>query len=145
MSNQSSSMKPLVCLWATVTCRHDGGWEYTAELENEETEADVSFDLQFDLLAITPPFGAPLAGSLSAAGNGPITKTGLRTLGIPPKKQFSRSGNFPGFKDPTYWVAVYEASHKFDLTNVAWSNYMPSPEAPDTEDKDDDKKPGTKK
>jgi hypothetical protein len=144
LSNQSSSMRPLVCLWATVVCRHDGGWEYTAELENEETEADVSFDLQFDILAISPPFGAPLAGSLSAAGNGPITTTGLRTHGVPPKKQFQRSGQFSGFQDPTYWAAVYEASHKFDLTNVAWKNYRPSPEEPEYEDKDD-KKPGTKK
>jgi hypothetical protein len=78
LSNQSSSMKPLVCLWATVVCRHDGGWDYTSELENEETQADVSFDLQFDILAVSQPFGAPLSGSLSAAGNGPITKTGLR-------------------------------------------------------------------
>ena len=144
LSNQSSSMKPLVCLSATVVCRHDGGWEYTAELENEETEADVSFDLQFDILAVTPPFGAPLAGSLSAAGNGPITKTGLRAQGVPPKKTFSRSGHFPGFQDPTYWATVYEASHKFDLTNVAWKNYLPSPEEPEYEDKPD-KKPGTKK
>lgn len=144
LSNQSSSMKPLVCLWATVVCRHDGGWEYTAELENEETEADVSFDLQFDILAVSPAFGAPLAGSLSAAGNGPITKTGLRIHGIPPKKQFSRSGHFPGFQDPTYWLAVYEASHKFDLTNVAWKNYLPSPEEPDYEDTGD-KPSGTKK
>lgn len=144
LSNQSSSMKPLVCWWATVVCRHDGGWEYTAELENEETEADVSFDLQFDILAVTPAFGAPLAGSLSAAGNGPITKTGMRIQGIPPKKTFSRSGHFPEFQNPTYWAAVYDASHKFDLTNVAWKNYLPTPEEPDYEDKDE-KKPGTKK
>lgn len=146
LSNQSSTMKPLVCLWANVVCRHDGGWEYTAELENEETEADVSFDLQFDILGVTPPFGAPLAGSLSAAGNGPITKTGMRIQGIPPKKQFARSGHFSGFQDPTYWAAVYEASHKFDLTNVAWKNYMPGPDEGEYEDKEDDKnKPGTKK
>jgi len=146
LSNQSSSMKPLVCLWAIVVCRHDGGWEYTAELENQETEADVSFDLQFDILGVTPPFGAPLAGSLSAAGDGPITKTGLRIHGIPPKKQFARSGQYAGFQDPTYWAAVYAASHKFDLTNAAWRNYLPSPEEPDYEDTgDDNNNPGTKK
>ncbi len=145
LSNQSSSMKPLVCLWATFVCRHDGGWEYNAELENQETEADVSFDLQFDMLAVTPPFGAPLAGSLSAAGDGPITKSGMRIHGIPPKKTFSRSGHFAGFQDPTYWATVYEASHKFDLTHVAWKNYMPTPEEPDYEDKEDNNQAGTKK
>jgi hypothetical protein len=94
-------------------------------------------------LSKTPPFGALLPGDLSAAGDGEITKIGFRTQGKPPKKQFDRNGHFPGFQDPTYWAAVYEASHKFDLF-VAWKNYMPSPEEPDYEDKDD-KKPGTKK
>lgn len=144
LGNQSSGMKPLVCLWATVVCRHDGGWVYTAELENEETEADVSFDLQFDITGLTPPFGAPLPGDLSAAGNGPVTKTGMRIYGIPPKKRFTRSGNFHAFRDPAYWAAVYEASHKFDLSNVAWENYLPGPEEPDYEDKDDGTA-GTKK
>ena len=57
-------MKPLTCLWANFVCRHDGSWHYTAELENEETEADVSFDLQFDLIGVSSPFGAVLKGQL---------------------------------------------------------------------------------
>ncbi|HBH79458.1 MAG TPA: hypothetical protein DDY39_06490, partial [Nitrospira sp.] len=76
-------MKPLTCLWANFVCRHDGSWNYTAELENEETEADVSFDLQFDLVGVSSPFGAVLKGQLSASGNGAITKTGLRAIGVP--------------------------------------------------------------
>jgi hypothetical protein len=113
-------------------------------LENEETEADVSFDLQFDILGVAPPFGAPLPGQLSAAGDGPVTKIGMRTRGIPPKHQFLGRGRFPGFQDPAYWATVYEASHKFDLTNAAWDNHMPIPEGPEYEDKDDHE-PGTKK
>jgi hypothetical protein len=145
LSNQSATMKPLVCLWATVVCNHDGSWKFTAELENEEEEADVSFDLQFDILGVNPPFGDALPGDLSAAGSGPLSKTGMRIKGIPPKDTFSDSGHFAAFRDPTYWAAVYEAGHKFNLINVAWRNYQPSPEEPDYEDKDDDKKPGTKK
>jgi hypothetical protein len=142
MSTQSSRMKPLVCLWANFVCRHDGVWNYTAELENEETEADVSFDLQFTMQGVTPPFGKALPGQLSASGNGPVTKAGLRAIGVPPKKVFSAAGHFAGFEDPAYWFQVYAATGKFTL-EPAWKNYAPTPEAPD-EDPDKDKK-GTKK
>lgn len=145
MSHQSSSMLPLRCLSASFTCRHDGSWAYTAELENEETEADVSFELQFTLVGVTPPFGAPLRGDLSAAGTGPVTKTGMRIQGIPPKKQFIAPGHFAGFEDPTYWAQVCAASEKFEFAAVAWKNYAPSPEAPDTEDPPDEPKPGSNK
>lgn len=143
-SHQTATLKDLVCLWAVVVCRHDGGWEYEAELENEEEEADVSFDLQFELQSVNPPFGLVLPGDLSAAGDGEITKTGMRIHGIPPKKKFSRTGHFAGFRDPTYWAEVYQAAHTFKLF-PAWKNYLPTPEEPDYEDKDDDKKPGTNK
>lgn len=146
LSNQSATMHPVVCQWATVICRHEGGWTFTAELENEESEADVSFDLQFDILGVSPPFGAPLPGELSASGNGPITKTGRRIHGTPPKRVFDTGGYFAAFEDPTYWAEVHEASAKFDLTHVAWKNYLSMPEAPEYEDKEDDKnKPGTKR
>ena len=147
MSNQSSSMKPLTCLWANFVCRHDGSWSYTAELENEETEADVSFDLQFDLIGVSSPFGAVLKGQLSASGNGPITKTGLRVLNIPPKKSFSDSDDFAGFQNPAYWAQVYAATGKFSFppNGVAWKSYAPPPEAPDEDPDKDDKKPGSSK
>lgn len=147
MSNQSSSMKPLTCLWANFVCRHDGSWNYTAELENEETEADVSFDLQFDLVGVSSPFGAVLKGQLSASGNGAITKTGLRAIGVPPKKTFSYSAVFAGFQNPAYWAEVYAATGKFSFppNGVAWKNYAPPPEAPDEDPDKDEKKPGSGK
>jgi hypothetical protein len=147
LSNQSSSMKPLLCNAATMVCHHDGQWLYTAEFENQETEADCSFDLQFDLLGINPPFGASLPGALSAAGDGPVTEVGLRTMGTPSADSFTAPpGNYSQFRDPDYWGQVYNAAYKFDLTSVAWENYAPSPDEGEYEDKDDDpKKPGTSK
>jgi hypothetical protein len=133
LSNQNH-MKPLICLSATVVCRHSGGWEYTAELENQETEADCDFDLQFDLIGPSPAFGKPLQGQLSAAGDGSVTQIGYRIHGVPPKRSFAITGHFAGFQDPAYWQTVYEGAHRFDLTNVAWRDYKGTPEAPDTED-----------
>jgi hypothetical protein len=118
--------KPLICHTAVVTCRHDGRWEFTAHLENQETEADCSFDLQFDLVGVSRPFGAVLMGQLSAAGTGRVTKIGLRIQGVPPDKTFQTTGHFHGFQDPVYWEEILSASEKFDLI-PAWQSYLPTP------------------
>lgn len=137
-SNQPK-MNPLICLWAKLECSHDGAWTLSAEFENQEEDADCSFDLQVDLQDLPTPFGAVLSGSLSAAGHGEVTKTGLRTRGIPPRKAFTTPITmFAGFQDPHYWTALYDgAIPKFALLPVAWQDYKGWPGEPDYEEKDE--------
>jgi hypothetical protein len=123
--------KPLVCQLATVILRHNGSWEFTALVENQETEADCSFDLQFDLIGLSTPFGAVLPGDLSAKDS----TSGSAIHGIPSSRSFSRQDHFAGFRDPAYWEQVLGATHKFDLF-VAWNDYEPTPEEPDSADDD---------
>ncbi|PEL43361.1 hypothetical protein [Bacillus toyonensis] len=125
--SHETNPKPLICSKATVVCRHDGSWEFTASLENQETQADCSFDLQFSVIGVSQPFGAVLKGDLSAAGDGPITKIGFRTKGIPSTKTFTQIGRFDGFRNSVYWEEIFNATEKFELF-PAWINYQSPPD-----------------
>ncbi|MGG5787935.1 hypothetical protein ACQ3VH_12785 [Bacillus pretiosus] len=138
--SQENNPKPLICSQANVTCRHDGGWEFNAYLENQETEADCSFDLKFSVNGISQPFEILLSGDLSASGNGSVTKIGMRTHGIPPAKTFSRTGHFDGFRNPLYWEEFLKASGKFEFLPPAWNNYQPLPDDPRGDAPGDDPK-----
>ncbi|RKH12110.1 hypothetical protein D7X74_24180 [Corallococcus sp. CA047B] len=115
--------KPLVCQSATVILRHNGSWAATAFLENEEEEADCSFDLQFKLEGVSSPFGLVLSGDLSGKGS----TQGTALLGIPSSQTFSRQDRFAGFSSPTYWEEVLGATFRFELF-VAWNDYEGYPE-----------------
>ncbi|ADO71977.1 hypothetical protein [Stigmatella aurantiaca] len=123
--------KPLVCQWATVTLRHNGSWEAQAFLENQEEEADCSFDLQFKLEGLSSPFGAVLPGDLS----GKDSTKGSALQGVPSSHTFSRQDHFAGFSNPSYWEEVLSATHRFELF-VAWDDYEGYPEEPEYEDKE---------
>jgi hypothetical protein len=131
--------KPVVCTTAQVTCRHDGGYIFTASVENQETKADCTyFRIDFTCDWPGPPaFGAGLEGALSAAGEGEVTEKGLRTLGIPSKDDFSKSGFVDAFRDPFYWSDFVGTTGKFELNIARFKDYEPGQDAPDTDpDKD---------
>lgn len=136
--------KPLVCHAAQVVLRHDGGYEFTADVENQETEADADFDLQFSLVGTSPPYGLVGEGQLSRKhdkdGIGP-TPEGLATKGVPFRRTFSWPGSSDLLRDPVFWKSVVEASHKFEFF-IAWDHNKGYPEEPDKEDPDDPAPPG---
>ncbi|MCC6175963.1 MAG: hypothetical protein IT305_11710 [Chloroflexi bacterium] len=121
--------KPVVCSTASVVCRHSGGWEFTAHVENKEPKADCSLDVQFDLSGVSPPFGAVVSSDLSAPGS----SAGLSLYGVPSQRTLTRPGTFTGFQNPSYWESVLGATGKFSLI-AAFENYAPTPEAPDSPD-----------
>lgn len=125
--------KPLVCQSALIPVRHNGSREFTAFLENQEEQADCSFDLQFKLEGVSSAFGAVVPGDLSAKGS---TK-GLAVYSIPSSRTFSRQDHFAGFTHPTFLEEVLSATHKFELS-VAWQDCAGYVEEPDYEDKPDD-------
>ncbi len=125
--------KPLVCTSAAVTIRHNGSWEFTAYVENQETKADCSFDVQFRLVAVSSPFGAVLPGDLSMKGG----TEGTVLLGIPSSRTFSRQGNSAALTSPAYWEEVLGANYVFEFGAVAWQDYAGYPEEPDSEDPPD--------
>ncbi|HDR7359781.1 TPA: hypothetical protein QCX16_003191 [Bacillus toyonensis] len=127
--SKENNPKPLVCSYAKVICRHDGSWEISADLKNLETKADCDFILSFSVNGVSSPFGIILEGSLSAFGNGPITKSGLGALGVPSSKNFPKPGHFDGFRDPVYWNEFLNAIEKFELIPT-FRNYQPTPEDP---------------
>lgn len=123
--------KPVVCTAAQVTCRQDGGFVFTASAENLETKADCIYfrvDLTADW-AGPPRFGAAVEGVLSAAGDGEITEQGLRVQGVAPKNTFTRPGIFDAFRSPEYWAEFVGGTGKFALDMVRFNDYLPSPEA----------------
>jgi len=126
--------KPLVCTSAAITLRHNGSWEFTAHLENQETKADCSFDLQFRLAGVSAPFGAVQPGDLSMKDG----TEGTVLLGIPSAKTFTRQDNFGGFTNPAYWEEVLGANYLFEFGAVTWQDYAGYPEEPDSEDPPDE-------
>lgn len=124
--------QPLVCDAASVTCRHDGTWRFTAHLENRETEADCSFIVAFE---VPDPdgFGASLEGELSAAGEGRVTKIGIRVRGVPPADTFTSTGVFGLFRDPRYWSRLLGATGNFRIAIAGFTTY-PELEADDAEE-----------
>jgi hypothetical protein len=128
LSHQNDA-KPLVCTSAQIILRHNGWWEFTASLENQETGADCSFDLQFALTGVSSPFGAVIPGDLSAKDS----STGSAILGVPSSQTFPRTDFFAGFTNSLYWEEILGATYKFDLI-VAWQALPPDPEADDAEE-----------
>lgn len=137
-SGVGADPKAVVCDVASVTCHHDGTWRFTAHLTNHETEADCSVILAFEVDDPTPDhFGTSLDVDLSAAGDGRITKLGLRVLGVPAAKDFVRPGVFGPFRDPVYWSRVLGSTGTFRLAIVAFRTY------PDLETDDAEESPST--
>ncbi|MFI6284796.1 hypothetical protein ACIBCM_08580 [Streptomyces sp. NPDC051018] len=124
-------MEPLVCTEARVVCGSDGGWEFTAHLDNHETECDVSFELELNLTGTSRPFTFVLRGDLSAAGDGYATRVGSRIQGVPPSRTFRESGAFELLRDPAFWREVFKAGATFTLTRPAWKFW---PEGGDVEE-----------
>ena len=127
--------KPVVLHTANVTLRHNGAWQFTAFVENQEPESDCSIDVQFTLSGVTTAFGLVLQADLSAKG----AKKGLALKGIAPSASLVKQGTFDGFKNPVYWEEVLGATGTFELV-AAWKDYEGYAEEPDYEDKDDDEK-----
>jgi hypothetical protein len=127
--------KPVVLVTANVTLRHNGVYQFTAFVENQETEADCSVDVQFSLSGVSAPFTRVLSADLSAK-NG---KGGLALKGVPSSDSLFDQKTFDGFMDPGYWEQVLGATGTFDFL-VAWKDYEGSAEAPEEDDDKDDKK-----
>jgi hypothetical protein len=134
--------KPMVCDMAMLTCRPDGRWNFQAHLDNQETQADLSFLLEVRLDfadSAGRQFGDTIDGALSAAGDGPATKSGLRILGYPSGGTFLRHGVFDPFKESAYFQSVKATAARFRLLVATQEPDSPNiPDPPDTPDK----KPG---
>ena len=130
--SKRNNPKPVVLQTANVTLRHNGAWQFTAFVENQETEADCSVDIQFRLSGVSTPFGLVLKADLSAKG----ATTGMALQGVPSSASLVEQKTFDGFKNPTYWEEVLGATGTFELIS-AWKDYGGYAEEPDYEDKDD--------
>jgi hypothetical protein len=142
--SHENNPKPLVCDFGMLTCRHNGSWSFSAALHNLETEADVSFILGVELSYANSDglrFGKTFDRDLSAAGDGPVSRIGLRTQGVPSSVTITANDNFGAFRDGDYWANVMAATGQWKLS-PAWKDYRPTPEAPD-EDPSKDKRKGS--
>jgi hypothetical protein len=131
--SRQNNPKPLVCDQARLVCRQDGSWVFEAALHNEETEADVSCILSVPLSHVSSNgvrFGNTVERAFSAAGNGPITKVGMRAQGIPPQTSIRDAGVFGAFRGSHFWAGIMAATAQWDLV-PAWRTYAPPPDAPD--------------
>ncbi len=127
-----NNAKPVVLHTSNVTLRHNGFWQFTAFVENQETESDCSVDVQFSLSGVSVPFGKILSADLSAK-NG---KGGLALKGVPSSDALFDQKTFDGFMNPSYWEEVLSATGTFELI-AAWKDYGGYAEEPDYEEKDD--------
>jgi hypothetical protein len=132
--SRTADMEPVVCERAVMVCNHDGTWQLNAYFENRTTEADCSLIFSFELLPNgVPPFGKVEDIDLSAAGNGRVTKIGLRIRGVPSTMSLMTTGSFPGFRNSVYWSGiVLPADGNFKMI-VAWQTY-PESEPDDAEE-----------
>ncbi len=142
--SHESDPKPMVCDMAVLVCRPDGRWTFQAHLENQETRADLSFLLEVKLDfrdSAGRQFGDTIDGALSASGEGPATKAGLRILGYPSGGTFIHHGVFGPFKEPAYFESVKATAARFRLLVATQEPDSPNiPDPPDKPDDDDKKK-----
>jgi len=136
--SQENNPKPVVCDHAVLTICNSGSWNLTAHFENQETLADVSFVFEAGLSFVDAAgnrFGESIDGALSAAGDGPATQSGLRTLGYPPAGTFHRHGTFAPFQNPTYWLNAKISSPQYRMLAAfgepAGGNIPDPPDVPD--------------
>jgi len=122
--------KPVILLTANVTLRHNGFYQFTAFVENQETEAECSVDVQFSLSGVSAPFAKILSADLSAKGS----KGGLALKGVPSSASLFDQKTFDGFMNPIYWEEVLGATGTFELL-AAWKDYEGYAEEPDYEEK----------
>ncbi len=116
--SQENSPKPLRCDQATLIICDDGMWNLTAHFQNQETLADVSFLFEVKLGFGDPvgaQFGETIDGALSAAGDGPATKIGLRILGYPQAGTFFRHGVFAPFQNPLFFQNAKASTPQFRM------------------------------
>lgn len=134
--SQTADMEPVTCDTATVVCRRNSTWELTAHFVNNATEADCSLIFQFALAPNgTPPFGVTIDTDLSAAGNGRVTRIGLRTQGVPPEATITRTGTFPAFINASYWNSIVVSAQGNYSMLATWQTYPETdPDDPDNPD-----------
>jgi hypothetical protein len=77
--------------------------------------ADVGFLFEVRLDADGVSFGATIDGALSAAGDGPATRIGLRTLGYPAAGTFHRHGVFAAFAVPNLFQKAKSSSAQYRM------------------------------
>lgn len=131
--SETATMDPVVCDIATMVCRHDGTWDLSAHFTNKTTDADCSLIFQFELVPNgSPPFGVTIDTDLSAAGDGRVTRIGLRMRGVPPEKTITRTGMFAAFRDRAYWDSVVVPAKGNYRMLAAWQTYPKTdPDDPD--------------
>ena len=107
--------------------RHNGFYQFTAFVENQETGADCSVDVQFSLPGVSAPFAKILSADLSAQNS----KGGLALKGVPSSDSLFDQNTFDGSMNPTYWEEVLGATGTFGLI-AAWKDYEGYAEEPDS-------------